>query len=172
MEKSVSRFIAFTCNVSQFGVRVRGRVGVSVLPLDMAAAANGKRGGGGGKSRLAVGASKLLLTNDLAQKSCVRSAISDSRGGWPRKRGEGASRPGDEGRCGPPPPPTLAPLLLLTLVRGGLAGEAKFGGALPRERPSKLSARSELEDRRRGDGGEDKREVEEVSGGGGGGGKS
>ena len=88
-----------------------GRVGGSAegrLRFETAAAAaKGKRGGGGGKSLGAVAAvvgvvgggsegsekAPVAAENDLAQKSWVRSAISDRRGGWPKNIGECASMP-------------------------------------------------------------------------------
>ena len=101
----------------------------------------------------------MLFANDLAQKSWVRSAIRDRRGGCPKKIGDGATRPGDD-----------RPLLTLRVFPPN--------GAWLRESPSKLSPLltplklPQLDVKMRGEDGEDINDVEEVNGGGGGGGKS
>ena len=90
-----------SCRVSQFGVNVRGRVGGSTtgdgwLDALETTAAKGKRGGGGGNIRFADGGMEKFpaaAENDLAQKSCVRSAMRERRGGWPKNIGDGARRP-------------------------------------------------------------------------------
>ena len=90
-----------SCKVSQFGVNVRGRVGGSTtgdgwLDALETTAAKGKSGGGGGNIRFVDGGIEKFpdaAENDLAQKSCVRSAMRERRGGWPKNIGEGARRP-------------------------------------------------------------------------------